>query len=116
MGTPEIIHIWPYSTSDRPCTYCDKSWRQLRAKYNGTVYYESANGFMTKIGQTNAATGRTIWTWLCPNCKEQLEEQVAKPIDYLDSHEQVAAATIRLVVVLPKEEQEQNPEEALTAT
>lgn len=71
---------------------------------------------MTKIGQFNVGTKKTVWTWLCPSCKEQLEEQVAKPIDYLDSPEQVAAATI----TLKEEEQKQQPppqqeQEALTA-
>ncbi len=108
MGNGEVFRSWSYSTSDRPCTYCDKSWRQLRTKYNGTVYYQSPNGFMTKIGQTNAATKRTIWSWCCPSCKELLEKEIAKPVsDYLTDPEQIAAATIRLVTTAVSKEQKQ---------
>lgn len=71
---------------------------------------------MTKIGQFNVGIKKTVWTWCCPSCKQQLEEQVAnKPVSsYLTDPEAITAATIRLV--LPKEEeQKQQEQEALTA-
>lgn len=63
---------------------------------------------MTKIGQTNAATKRTIWSWCCPSCKELLEKEISKPVsDYLTDPEQIAAATIRLVTTAVSKEQKQ---------
>ncbi len=110
MGTPESFHLWPYTTSSRPCAYCCRSWTEAKRKHKWLQDGYTSSNYLQKVGQFNAATKKTIWTWLCPSCKELLEEQVAKPVsDYMLTPEEIAAATIRLVI-----QEEQQEKEALT--
>ncbi len=108
MGTPEAFHTWPYTTSTRPCSYCCRSWTEAKRKHKWLQDGYTSSNYLTKVGQFNAATKKTTWTWLCPGCKELLEKATNKPVDFMPTSEEALAATIKLIV------QHQEQEEALT--
>ncbi len=109
MGTPEVFHTWPYTTSSRPCSYCCRSWTDAKRKLKWLQDGHTVSTYLTKVGQVSNGGKTLTWTWLCPSCKEQLEEQVAKPVsDYMLTPEEIAAATIKLV--------QPSQEEVLTVT
>lgn len=108
MGTCESFHVPPFNAATRPCAYCNHSWAEKKSKYRGTTYYDyyESGHFLQRTGQLNAATGKVTQTWLCPTCLDILKTEIDKPVDFMPTPEETAAATIKLV---------QSQEEVLTA-
>ncbi len=92
----------------RPCSYCSKTWLDKRSTYRSTSIAPS--NYLTKVCQLNVSTKKTVWTWLCHTCLDDLKKEVDKHVDYMPTPEQNAAATI---AILKKEHQEE--EECLAA-
>ncbi len=86
----------------------DKSWLQKSPSYRSII---SSNSYLQKIEQFNQSTKKTTWVWICKHCLWDQKKQLARPADYMTTPEAALAATIRLVTI----EEEQIPEEALTA-
>lgn len=64
--------------------------------YRGITGINGSN-FLQSLKQLCNGGKTLTWTWLCPTCKKLLEEEIAKPVNYMRTPKLNVAATITLL-------------------